>query len=81
MMARPPVESRPESKPPLVLKLDEPGGGVTYIGEAPAGTADNTPRWKIRKMTEVDTLLTIRWAGGDKDFAWAWDERAALDYS
>ena len=80
-MTRNPSEGFPQAKPPLVLNLDEPGGGVTYIGEVPVGTGDDQPKWRIRQMTDDGTLLTIKWASGDKEFQHIWDDRASLTYS
>ena len=63
------------------MRLDDVGGGVTYIGEAIPGTALSAATWRIKRMTEVDPDLTIEWADGNHAFDNVWNNRASLSYS
>lgn len=63
------------------IKLDEAGGGVSYIGEAVPGTASATSGWRIKKLTEATGSTTVAWQGGTDEFNQSWDARVALSYS
>jgi hypothetical protein len=65
----------------LTVRLDEPGGGVTYVGESEPGTPAGTAAWRIKRLTEAGTALTIEFANGNQDFSDAWDQRASLTYT
>ena len=64
----------------LTVRLDEPGGGITYVGDSVPGTAASEGAWRIKRLTETATLLTIQYADGDQDFDNVWDNRASLTY-
>ena len=68
-------------EPKYILKLDDAGSGVTYVGEAVPGTADGDAAWRIKKLTEATGDLTLLWADGDEDFDNVWTDRASLSYS
>jgi hypothetical protein len=63
------------------FKLDVASSTVTYLGNAPPGSATSAAVWKIKRMTQA--------ASGDIDIEWAdlgrntqiWDNRASLTYT
>jgi hypothetical protein len=57
------------------------GGGVSYLGEAPPGTATSAAKWRIRRITTVGNDVTIEWADGNGNFDNVWDDRVSLSYS
>ncbi len=61
-------------------RLDEASATVTYVGKAPAGTADATAGWKIFKM-DTTSGLSITWADGNGNYDNVWNNRASLSYS
>lgn len=64
------------------LRLDDVGGGVTYIGKATPGTATNAAAWQIKKLDEsASPDMVITWAAGVTTFSQVWDNRAGLSYS
>lgn len=65
----------------FVTRLDEPGGGVTYIGIALPGAATSAAVWQIKRMTVSGTSTVIQYASGSTAFAYVWDDRAGLSYS
>lgn len=67
--------------PSYGLELDDAGGGVTYVGEALPGTTTDTDSWRIKRITEVGTDVSIEWADGDSNFDNVWDDRLSLSYS
>jgi hypothetical protein len=71
----------------LITNIDDAGGGVTYVGEAAAGSADAALVWRIKKIIVSGSSTTIRWAElavpgtGDQLFTKQWTNRAAYTYS
>lgn len=67
----------------LALKsiVDESSTAVTYVGEAATGAATSVSSWRIKRLTQTATILTIEWASGNGAFNKIWDNRAALTYS
>ena len=65
----------------LTTRIDEAGGGVTYIGEAQVGTAEASPAWRIQKIIDTSGDVQILWADGNTAFDNAWTDRAGLSYS
>ncbi len=66
---------------PLAVQLDDIGGGVTYVGEADAGSATSAASWRIKEITETGPDISIIWADGDTNFNNIWDNRLVLSYS
>ena len=65
----------------LALRLDDTTTpSVTYVGEAPVGTATGTSAWRIKKLDETSGLV-ISWADGNGNFDNNWNNRASLSYS
>ncbi len=67
--------------PDYTTKLDDVGGGVTYVGYAAPGSLDADAAWKIVKLTESGDDLVKEYADGTKDFDKIWDDRATYTYS
>lgn len=66
----------------LALNMDDAGSGITYVGEATPGSANNAAVWRIKRLDEsVASDLTILWADGNSSFDNVWDSRAGLSYS
>lgn len=61
--------------------IDNVGGGVTYVGYAPLGVAENAPGWRILRRRTVGTVLVTEYANGSMQFNARWDQRASLTYS
>lgn len=51
---------------------------VTYIGEATRGTLTSSPTWKIQRIKENITPITIEWTNG---FVAVWDDRVSELYA
>ncbi len=69
---------------PYVIRIDDTGLGVIYIGRAYPGYSNNTdlPVWQIKEESDNGAgQQEIRFADGDEYFDNVWDKRAALAYS
>jgi hypothetical protein len=64
----------------LTLRLDVVDT-VSYLGEATPGTATSSATWRIKKITEVGSDVTIEYADGNTAFDNVWDNRTGLSYS
>lgn len=58
-------------------RIDDVGGGVSYVGKAAPGTATSSAAWLVSRLTEVGDDLTIEWAPEDS----VWDDRLSLTYT
>jgi len=61
--------------------VDEASSTVTYVGEASTGTAVGAASWRIKRLTQAASVLTIEWADGNGNFDNVWSDRASLSYS
>lgn len=52
-----------------------------YRGEALVGSQENSPVWRIRRITIINNDITELWAGGTSNFDKVWANRLALNYS
>lgn len=54
-----------------------------YIGTAASGVGTDDEQWQIKAITyDVnDKPLSIKFAAGSADYAYAWDDRTTLVYS
>lgn len=55
-----------------------------YIGIAASGVSTSTEQWQIKEIvydSEDKKPLSIKYAGGSADYAYAWDDRTTLTYS
>lgn len=66
--------------PATTTLLDDAGSGITYVGESVPGTATSAAAWRIRRITETGSDVTIQWAALAA-FTQIWDNRASLTYS
>lgn len=55
-------------------------GDVTYIATAPAGTAQSTAGWQVKKI-DASTGVVITWADGNTAFDNVATDLTALSYS
>ena len=62
------------------VRLDQVDANTLYIGEAPIGSAEANPVWRIRKFLVSGTVSSIYWADGNQQFDNIWDNRASLTY-
>lgn len=65
---------------PLATQLDQVGSDTTYIGEALPGASLSSPVWRIKRVVEVDSDVTITWADGNGNLDNVWDDRLSLTY-
>lgn len=63
------------------LRIDDAGGGVSYVGRAKPGTITSIPQWQIKRLTITGADSVVEWADGNNKFDNVWDNRAALTYS
>lgn len=71
----------PAQSPRFALLLDDyTTASVTYVCEAPIGTATSSAAWRIKKIDET-TGMVIKWADGNESFDNVADNRASLTYS
>ena len=63
------------------IRLDDAGGGITYVGWAIPGSITSSAIWKLMRMTESSGDLTIEWADGNVSYDNVWNNRASLSYS
>lgn len=56
-------------------------GNVIYRGEANAGTDNDSPFWRIRKITvDGDSDVTTEFAEGSAEYKYVWSDRATYSY-
>jgi len=65
---------------PNALRYREVGAAI-YIGEAPPGTLNSSPAWRIKKILTTGSDFDILWANGTSDFVNVWDDWNSLSYS
>jgi hypothetical protein len=81
----PTFEVDPDTGEPVkiagAVRLDDAGSGVTYVGNAAAGSLTSAAVWQIKKIVELNGDITITWADANAQFDNIWDNRASLTYS
>jgi phosphomevalonate kinase len=60
---------------------DETNANVIYKGFANPNTKTSEPVWAIQKITNNRGMLTIQWAGGNKNSDKVWDKRKEYIFS
>lgn len=73
-----------DSKTPLIdyaVRIDDVGGGVSYVGQAASGTPTSASGWKIKRVTDSGGDLVVLFADGNASFNKVWDDRLSLSYS
>lgn len=63
------------------VRIDDAGGGITYIGKAKPGKATSLAQWQVKRITISGGDSVVEWADGDNNYNNVWDDRAALTYS
>lgn len=62
-------------------KWDKSTTNITYLGQAPIGTATSSPNWRIMKVDQTVTDQgTVTWASSGA-FTATWDNRTSETYS
>ena len=63
-------------------RVDFVTDNLIYRGEAPVGSAESAPVWRVRRITfgALDGDVTEQWAGGDASFDKIWADRLSLTY-
>lgn len=56
-------------------------GSVMYVGKAAPGTPTDAAEWQIKRVTESDTGVEVKWADGNENFDNIWNNVTALNYS
>lgn len=69
----------------LLTKIDDAGGGITYVGEAACGSATDAAKWRVQRITVNGLITTIEWAqnaGTERygEFDVLWDGHAGFTY-
>jgi hypothetical protein len=62
-------------------RLDDVGGGVSYVGKAIPGTATSAGSWQVKRLTEAAGDVVVEYADGNNAYDNIWDNRASLSYS
>jgi hypothetical protein len=55
-------------------------GSITYVGQAPVGTATSVALWQIQKVDSTSGVV-VTWADGNDRYDNVWDDYATLTYS
>ena len=64
-----------------LLNLQVASATITYIGNAPIGSATSAAVWKIKRLDSTSGDAVILYAGGAPAYNQIFDNRAALTYS
>lgn len=65
----------------LATRVDDVGGGISYVGKAVAGTTTSAALWQISRVTDSAGDVVVEFADGDNGYDNIWDNRASLSYS
>ena len=65
----------------LTVLVDDNTATITYIGEAPSGSSESAPVWRIKRLETVGTVLKLTWADGNQFFDNDWSNRTSYSYS
>jgi hypothetical protein len=77
-----PVGSGTAEEEVYSTRVDFVNDNLLYRAEAPVGTADSAPFWRIRRIViGNDGDVTEVWANGNANFVNIWDNRTFLSYS
>ena len=61
--------------------IDETNESPVYFGFCKPGTSGtDSATWTICKMTDVNSIVSFKWANGNASFNKVWDNRADYDY-
>lgn len=73
-------DSLDKSQENYTLLVDEVSGTISYIGQAPIGSATSSSVWQIFKL-DSSSGLTLKWADSTDAFSKIWDDRATYSYA
>lgn len=62
------------------MEIDSSNPSAVYIGYASPGTAKSSASWRIKKVSDSGTSVSVEWAGGTANFVNIWDNRASYTY-
>lgn len=62
------------------LNVDEVSSNLIYIGNAPTGTENSSPNWKISRVSISGGNITVQFAEGKSTYEFIWNNRASLNY-
>ena len=74
----------PQIENNFTSKLDyDVSNNLIFIGKGEIGSSTIDAVWQIKKLTYdgSNNLTSILWAGGSKNFAFVWNDRAIYSYS
>ncbi len=61
--------------------IDEVDASTTYQCSAEPGCLTSEAKWRIKKISKVGTVTTIKWADGNTEFDNIADDRLTLTYA
>lgn len=64
----------------LAKRVDVVTDDLIYVGEAPAGTLDNEPRWRIKRTLVNGEDVAIEYAEGTDKFDKVWTDHTNYNY-
>ena len=68
--------------PAYIIKYDDAGSGITYVGRAVAGTSTGSASWQIYRIDEsASPDFDVLYADGVTTFTKTWTSRASYTYS
>lgn len=68
--------------PAYIIKYDDAGSGITYVGRAVAGTSTGSASWQIYRVDEsASPDFDVLYADGVTTFTKTWTSRASYSYS
>jgi len=59
---------------------DNTVANTVYRGFAPSGSNTSEEVWAILKITNINGIVTFKWAGGVLNYGYIWDNRYSLSY-
>ena len=62
------------------LRYNEDSDPILYVGEAEAGTSDDVPLWRIKRIDVSDDNAVVTWADGNILFDNVWTDFTNLNY-
>lgn len=64
------------------FRFDGEDSTYFYVGDAPEGTSDSSPVWRIYRLTNSGTNSLIKeWADGNSQYDNVWADRTTLNYA
>lgn len=56
-------------------------GNITYVGQAIVGSAEGSPVWRIKRLTDNSGNLVVEYVDGKTSWLSRWTDRATYTYS